>query len=50
MQMLQLLSKAMLHLPLIAIQRPKAAMSAGVAVAIDAVVVVVNALSAAKVP
>jgi hypothetical protein len=50
MQMLQLLSKAMLHPPLIVIQRLKAAMSAGVVVAIAVVVVVVNALSAAKVP
>jgi hypothetical protein len=50
MQIVQLLSKAMPHPPLIAIQRPKAAMSAGVAVAIAVVVVVVNALSAAKVP
>jgi hypothetical protein len=40
----------MLHLPPIAIQQPKAAMSAVVAVAIAVVVVVVDVLSAAKVP
>jgi hypothetical protein len=49
MQMLQASSQAMLLLPLMAMQRRMAVMNAGVAVAIDVVVVAGNAPSAVKV-
>jgi hypothetical protein len=49
MQMLQVLSQAKLHLQPMVIQRRMEVMNAGVAVVIDAVVVVGNVLSVAKV-
>ena len=50
MQMPLVRNQTMLHLQLIAIQRGTEVNNARVAVAIDAVVVVGNALSVAKVP